>query len=496
MGWHSSRLDAVKPFEHQQQRVRQVLQAYRDKYISTCFLYPTFRSSSVIMTLSAPRSLPNHSLRTSGFLTKPQSPPRPPKRPRGFLGFWWNDQTREHFLHHVPTEDLASLRLACHDFSVRAAPVLFAEITITFRAGSFTRPSRMAALERIGHHVRTLTVHIPHSSETFLPPILDPVTGEEKSFVYVPQASTPTTLASRIANPKYGSWEMTELLIQQYGPMFHAATNVPAFVRALHAMCSVEHLKISCPGQEPSQRYRRSVVDYALISLRIAVERAPLKRLSTLSLLPIHPGGILYLRSNLAFGGSPKSCRRWAQVKRLAIHMDCWKFDSPGVGTDQLKLLHDYLSQLSPNLERVSFRWRGAQGPCPFTLHSETALASPADRKRQLRRLHFPRLKYMELANAYPDASQVCGFIDQHRRTMRECDFEEIDLRSGNWDDAFAVLTRLSGSDRWKQEQVVESILTVDPSRRGSLDKIVGESWFGSPRHMDEFLRNSTVMVR
>jgi hypothetical protein len=290
---------------------------------------------------------------------------------------------------------------------------------------------------------------------------------------------------------------LTELLVQQYGPLFHAATNVPAFIRAFTAMSRLKHLKISCPGQPASQRYRRSVVDYALISLRIAVERAPLTCLTNLSLLPIHPGGILYLRPNQGFAVSPRGRRRWAQIKRLVIHMDGGGMTAKGVGTDQLKLLHDYMSQLSPNLERVSFRWKGRKGPCPFTLHSETTLAAPkASRKQRLQRIHFPRLRYMELANAYPDASQVCGFIDQHRRTMRECDFEEIDLRSGSWDDAFAVLTRLSGSDKWKDEQVVESTTGSGTPRPGGLARRSRESWFGSPQHLHDFLRSSVVMVR
>src|SRR5438477_2127740 len=102
----------------------------------------------------------------------------------GFLRFWWTQNLRDTFLECLPKEDLANFRLACHDFGVRGAPVLFREITVNFRTGSFTRPARIAALERIGHHVRTLTFHMEHTSETFLPPLLDPVTGEEQVYIY------------------------------------------------------------------------------------------------------------------------------------------------------------------------------------------------------------------------------------------------------------------------------------------------------------------------
>ena len=465
-------------------------------------MYPTFCSSSVLMTMSAPHSLPNSNLRTSGFLKKPLPPPPPPpkqRRPSAFVEFRSTSRTRDRFLTHLSPQDLASLRLTCHDFDKRAAPVLFAEITITLRAKTFTKPARMAALDTIGHHVRTLTVSIPHSAETFLPPILAP-TGEERDFVYIPQIKQPGTVAAHLASPKYGSWDMTELLIHQYGPMFHAATNIPSFIRAFTAMSSIRHLKISCPGQSPSDRYRRSVVDYALISLRIAVERAPLISLSTLCLLPIHPGGLLYLRSTLGFGSSPRGPRRWAQIKKLAMHMDGWDFASPNATTDQLKLLHDYLAQLSPNLERVSFRWKGIKGPSPFTLHTELYETSPTtsvSRRSRIRRLHFPRLKYMELASANPDASQVCGFIEEHRRTMQECDFEDIDLRTGDWDDAFAVLTRLSGSERWKEEQERHTP-PIDRTGGCRIDRDgIGEreSWFESQKHLDSFLRNSIVVA-
>ncbi|KAI9806412.1 MAG: hypothetical protein M1833_003599 [Piccolia ochrophora] len=492
-----------QPDQPEKRGVKQLLDLYRQKCISTCLLYPTFRSSAVIMTLGAANFITaseygmDANNRCSDKLTAPTrvQSPAAPSRPRipAFLRFWRTDKCRSVFLSHLPSADLASLRLGCHDFSVRAAPPLFANLTITFRPSTFTRPARMAALERIGHHVRTLTFCMPHTPESFLPPLLDPHTGEERVFVYQPQISCHDSQGYLTRTPKYGSSEMTDLLIQQYGPLFHAATNVPAFIRAFTAMRCISHLNVSCPGQDPALRYRRSAVDYALISLRIAVERSPLKLLSTLSLLPIHPGGLFYLRSMPAFGSSPSGMRRWAQVRKLAIHVDSWAFDAPNISTDHLKLLQDFLVPFSSNLERLFFRWKGTKGPCPFVLSSEP-IVSAKKLKQRSRQTWFRRLRYFELANVTLHAFEVCSLINRHRRTLKECDFDEVDLRSGNWDEALAVLTTLSGNESWRDKQV----LTPPPSR-GSMcgtndGEMPNEMYFGSPRHMKSFLRDSVML--
>ncbi|MCJ1253655.1 hypothetical protein MMC24_001467 [Lignoscripta atroalba] len=446
-----------------------------------------------------------------------------------FLRFWWTDRTRDTFLSYLPKDELSSVRLVCNDFGIRAAPFLFNDFAITFRASIFTKPARMAALDRIGHHVRTLTFTMPHGPETFLPPLLDPATGEEVTFIYEPYVQSTRTAAARLSNPTYGSWEMTDILVKQYPPLFHAAANIPSFIRAFSAMSNLKHLKISCPAQESAQRFRRSTVDYALISLRIAVERCKLSDLDTLSLTSIHPGALLYLNPVMGYGALPNSAKRWRQVRKLAIHMDSTPF-GPDVSADHLKLLHAYLQIFSSSVRKFVFRWNGPKGPCPLSLGTEPclvksspALACPRRCHLALRPLRFEKLRFMEVENAIMDASQVSSFITNHRRSIHEFKFEDSSLRSGTWDEALAPLTRISGSEKWKEktEEVMDVPLMLSPIglEEGTMEKVMQEQsrhryptssrggwqkasakgrelFWGTPEHMKKFLRSSVFSWR
>ncbi|EGC49758.1 conserved hypothetical protein [Histoplasma capsulatum var. duboisii H88] len=419
-----------------------------------------------------------------------------------FFQFWWTDLTRDAFLASLPKEDLLSMRLVCHDFAYRTAPVLFKEVDVEFRNGTFTRPARMAALERIGKYIKTLNFKMPHSPETFLPPLLDPVTGEEQTFVYEPQVYASCPAASRLSYPRYGTWEMTELLTKQYPPLFHAVTNVPSFIRAFSAMTSLRHLRVSCDGQAAGHRYRRSVVDYALISLRIAIEQAPVKSLDTLSLLPIHPGALLYLRPNMGFGASPAARKRWAQIRNLSIEMDSFPYDidstttpatsttpnsipsssrsrsrsssnsssssssssnnnnnnrninikkktrrNPNPPKDHLKLLHSYLQAFPHPSNQLTLSVGGApQGPSPLSLSTEPCLQpTPTEPASTLCPKRLRRT---------PATAQVSAFILEHRRSLAEFYFENTALRNGGtWNEALAPLTAISGSERWKDAE-------------------------------------------
>lgn len=81
-------------------------------------------------------------------------------------------------------------------------------------------------------------------------------------------------------------------------------------------------LRTSCPGQPSDQRYRRDDVDYTLISLRMAVKRVALPDLDTLSLQPVHPAAVFYLRPQLGYGASTASAKRWRNINNLNMEMD------------------------------------------------------------------------------------------------------------------------------------------------------------------------------
>lgn len=267
--------------------------------------------------------------------------------------------------------------------------------------------------------------------------------------------------------PKYGCPELGEILTQQYPPLFHAATNIPAFIKALSHLPNLRHLTISCPNQDPAQRYRRDIVDYALISLRIAIERAPVSKLEKLS-INIHPSGLQYLRHMPGFGCTPSAGRRWKQVRKLSITMDSWDFQSLLPGRDHLKILDDYIRNFAPRLEKVSFGWHGLKGPCPFSLFSDPLFAPPRETVKlfgevtspmsplpaapQRPPMVFPRLRYMQVRNVTMSEQQVADFVYEHRNTVKEFDFENTLLvNGGTWERALApLMSRNSrGSDEW-----------------------------------------------
>jgi hypothetical protein len=296
---------------------------------------------------------------------------------------------------------------------------------------------------------------MPHSPETFLPPVINSITGKEQAFLFAPRGRE---MAPKI--PRYGTWGMTDLLVKQHPPLFHAATDVRAFVRALSSMPHLRHLRINCEDQPPSHRYRRSIVDYALISLRVAVEQAPLSILDRLSLISIHSGEVLYLKPTIGFGASPASRRRWHQICHLTIQMTSFSHE---VGpTDHLKLLHVYL-QSFPTLRVLRFHWQGHKGLSPISLATEPWLQRRSDKRVavrgipkarvSLRPLKLHTLQEMELVNVTIDASQIASFILDHRHSLLEFNLQDINLRTGTWDEALALLTQLSGSDQWKEAQ-------------------------------------------
>lgn len=58
----------------------------------------------------------------------------------------------------------------------------------------------------------------------------------------------------------------------------------------------------------------------------------------------------------------------------------------------------------------------------------------------------------MEVENLILDASHVSSFMTAHKNILQVFTFEDTALRSGTWDDALASLTRISGSEKWKEK--------------------------------------------
>ena len=374
-----------------------------------------------------------------------------------FLKFWLEDKCRDTFLTFLPKKDLANLRLACHDSSVRAAPALFSDLSITFKSSTFTKPARLAALDRLGFYVKTLNFNVPHSTETVLPPLIEPDTGEELSFTYTPQIE-----GSSVQRPKYGDLGTTEILTRQWPTLFHAATNVPAFIRAFSAFVNLAHLRISCPGYDSSTANQPTIVDYALISVRIAVERTCLNGLEGLTLSPIHPGGLLYLSPVLGYGATPRSASRWKRIKSLTVSMHRPPHQSSTSESDQFKLLQTYIRNFQSNITTLKFSWIGAKGPIPMKrprvrearTDGHPAAAYQVQQDALSRKpmanpsLHFPKLQLAELENCQVSAGGIRRFAEAHKQTLTELNLEDIKLTSGSWNEALAPLVHLNTRPR------------------------------------------------
>ncbi|KAL1835718.1 hypothetical protein VTJ49DRAFT_6164 [Mycothermus thermophilus] len=388
--------------------------------------------------------------------------------PQAFYCLWRSDSVRERLFELLDNKDICAVRLANSACCNLVTKRLFLRTHLTFTANSFTKASRIEALSRIGHHIEHLTFYFPHSPATFLPPLIHPNTGEEILFIYNPHTSTDSVTA------KYGSSELGEILTQQYPPVFHAATHVSSFISALGQMPNMRHLTIKTPGQDPRERYRRDVVDYALISLRIALERAPLTKLTKLTLSCVHPCAFNYLRHAPGFGTIPSAALRWRQIRKLYISVDSWDFYNPcSPGLDHLKIIDDFIRSFAPQLVKFSFTWLGRQrGPCPIALAGDPLFAPPRSTKKLFnevtgpmsplpakpfrRPLVMPRLRYMAVRNATMNADQLRGLVESHKATVREFDFENVALlRGGTWEDALAPLAEGEGGEAWSHRSLV-----------------------------------------
>ncbi|KAI1742620.1 hypothetical protein F4680DRAFT_457161 [Xylaria scruposa] len=387
--------------------------------------------------------------------------------PQLFYCLWQDSRIRDALFEELPKEDICNVRLANSACCNLVTKRLFLRTHLTFTANSFTRQPKIQALSRIGHHIEHLTFYFPHSNATFLPPLIHPQSGREISFLYTPH----TSMGSVLERPKFANEGLGEILTSQYPPLFHAASNVPSFINAMKHLMNIRHLTIKTPGQDPKERYRRDIVDYALISLRVAIERAPMKKLNKLS-LSVHPSAFLYLRPTQGFGCSPSAGRRWKQIRKMHINVDSWDFYGPSPGLDHLKIIQDYLCNHSTSLEKLSFTWYGRKGPCPIALAADPLFAPPRNSLKLFREVTSPmsplpqvpprkpvvfrKLRYLAVRNATMNEAQVADLVASHQHCVREFDFENsVLINDGNWDGALApLMNNNSHSGYWTRHSM------------------------------------------
>ncbi|KAH6652752.1 hypothetical protein BKA67DRAFT_567457 [Truncatella angustata] len=395
--------------------------------------------------------------------------------PRAFFCLWQDDTIREQLFELLHNEDICNVRLASSACCNLVTKRLFLRTHLTFTANTFTKQSRVQALSRIGHHIEHLTFFFPHSDATFLPPLIHPETGREISFLYTPH----TSMASVLARPKFANTELGDILTQQYPPLFHAASNVPSFINAMKHLPNMRHMTIKTPGQTPKERYRRDIVDYALISLRISLERAPLKKLMKLSLSSIHPSAFAYLRHVPGFGCTPSAGRRWKQIRKLHISVESWDFYGPSPGLDHLKVIDDYIRNFSECLEKFTFAWLGRKGPCPVSLASDPLFAPPRNTQKLFNEvtspmsplpptpgrkpIRFRKLKTLSIRNATMNAPQVAELVADHQHSVREFDFENVVLiNDGSWDEALSpLMDDTSRGDHWSRHSIGSTVGSI-----------------------------------
>lgn len=380
---------------------------------------------------------------------------------RTFLSFWHSDKCRERFLYFLDPPDLASLRLVSLDLSARIAPRCFGAMTCTFRVHSFAKRSRIQALERIGHHVQTLTLILPYKIEHMLPPLIE-VTGEEKKFTYTPvQPDSRSSRQARVREPKYGDWETTDLLVRQYPPLFHAAANSACFTRCIAALPHLSRLIIKGQGDDFHVRaHHRSISDFALISLCAALDQTAPHALTRISLRDLPTSAMKYLTPRRTTESAVSDwCSRITHVDAAMKSIHVKPSDQP----DELAIVQSHLRNFR-RLETLSFEWSGTLCPFPFTLPRQADLrplpparnprrppAHPAFRKQvpwtlnasQERRpaVRLPRLESLHLRNMTTSAMEVHNLLRENER-LRTIDFKDVALQSGTWEEAFRPLTR------------------------------------------------------
>lgn len=347
---------------------------------------------------------------------------------------------------HLSPKDITSLRGTSCRIRKTITPAVFQNLTVTFSALSFSS-DRLLALTRVGHHVKVFRFVFTHAEETYMPSMLDPESRKLRSLVYEPFSRQGER---RNKKNTFGSKSIDSLALHNHGILLMAAMDVPQFTRALACMENLTSLIVSCPGTPMGEPGRRCVVDYALWSLRIAVERARLNTLRVVILDPVHLTGLQYLMpGTLAVGNVINSRQIWSRVKTLTMTISAWKelaYGSPTLYKTNLKFLHQFLEYFT-NIEELAFCWtREARSICPLTFdllpYRNPRLATKPVRDTSVvnRRLTFPRLSKLRLENIGVDACDLRSFLSRHLTHFREWSLDDVSFTSGTLEEALKPL--------------------------------------------------------
>ncbi|KAF8454672.1 hypothetical protein BDZ91DRAFT_747296 [Kalaharituber pfeilii] len=352
-----------------------------------------------------------------------------------------NNHIRHAILSHLDPSDVAFLRRVSILFCKKVTPTAFKTLTVTFRPLTFDS-ARLVALERIGHHIKKFRFVFPHTEETYMPPMLDPRSRKLVNLVFKPHAR----LGKHKGGPIFGSKRMDDLVLQNYGILMIAAADIRSFTEALKMMPNITNLTVCCPGIPMGEPGRRCIIDYALWSLRVAIERSGLQGLRSLHLEPMHMTGLQYfLPGTMSLGSKIDGHKAWANVRSLTMNISAWrpiaKARNGSMYVANLKFLHQYMEYFK-FVRKLKFAWTSeARGVCPLTL--DNLLYPPGNSIQQRRagpnrELNFNKLCKLSLTNVAADATALKAFLCRHVSTFRQWSLNDVYFVNGTLEDALA----------------------------------------------------------
>ena len=211
-----------------------------------------------------------------------------------------------------------------------------------------------------------------------------------------------------------------------------------------------------------------------LVTLRIAIESANIKKLKTLCLAPVHAMGIIHLRwlDMGTFGEtSPSASSVWQGIDALNMWIQN-PFTTEKLSEAQSvmfkKILYECLRSFAPTLRCLRFVWLGGDGPSPLTLHLPPDIEGRAE-------IHWPKLEELCVGNIIlprrmikltPKLAPNVTRLKTLRSTRRDSSMDASD--SSAWVD----VTELGEAMQDEETDMASSIYSRSPRSEGS-------TWFG-----------------